>query len=202
MILALLLACRPDPGAPNYPDPEPWVPDEDEDFYADPLGEGEERLGYGVFYEGETTEALVIDGVDNHFYVYDGTFTVETTDDRWEGYVADELVNAGVGWWGGGVHWDVPRDLSGWETLHLAARTDASVSWSVGLSGGGTEARVTVSDYGLVADGEWHVLAIPLADFAAADLTAVTVGLLLVGEGGEAGDRVAIDGVYLTRGGS
>jgi hypothetical protein len=202
VILALLFACRPDPGAPSYPDPEPWTPSEDDDFYADPLADGEERLGYGVFYEGEATEALVVDGVDNHFYVYEGTFTVETTDDRWEGYVADELVNTGVGWWGGGVHWDVPRDLSGWETLHFAARTDASASWSVGLTGGGAEARVTVSDYGLVADDAWHVLRVPLADFAAADLTAVTVGLLLVGEGGEDGDRVAIDGVYLTRGGS
>lgn len=200
MILALLFACRPDPGAPSYPDPEPWLPGEDDDFYADPLGEGEERLGYGLFYEGARTEALVIDGVDNHFYVYEGTFTVETTDDRWEGYVADELVNTGVGWWGGGVHWDVPRDLSGWETLHVVARSDTRADWSVGLVGG-EEARVDVADYGMVADDAWRVLRIPLADLADADLTAVTVGLLLVGTGGTAGDRVAIDGVYLTRGG-
>lgn len=196
----LLLACRPDPGAPNYPEPEPWVRGgEDDDFYADPLAEGEERLGYGVFYEGEATEALIIDGVTNHFYIYENTFSVATTDDRWEGYVADELENNGVGWWGGGVHWDTPRDLSDWDTLHLAARTEVDTDWEVGLTGGGTESRVSVFDHGLVADGDWHVISIPLSTYDA-DLSSVTVGLLLIGEGGTAGDIVAIDDVYVSRG--
>ena len=196
-----LLACRPDAGAPSYPDPDPWVREGD-DFYPDPLAEGEERLGFGVFYEGEATEALLIDGVDNHFYIYENTFSVATTDDRWEGYVADELENNGVGWWGGGVHWDIPRDISAWDRLHLALRTDVAVAWDVGLTGGGREVRVPVAEAGLLADDAWHVLEIPLSRYAdgGADLSSVTVGLLLLGEGGTAGDTVIIDGVYLSRG--
>lgn len=201
MILALLLACRPDPGAPDYPERAPWTRGADDDFYADPLADGEERLGYGLFYEGETTEAIVLDEVDSHFYIYESTFTVSATDDRWEGYAADELTHAGGAWWGGGVHWDVAHDLSGWEALHVALRTEDLADWSIGMAGGGREARVSVGALGLVPDGEWHALEIPLEAFAAADLSAVTVGLLLVGEGGDAGDAVAIDGLYLTRGG-
>ncbi len=204
MILALplaLLACRPDPGAPSYPDPGPWAREGD-DFYADPFAEGEERLGYGVFYEGEANEALVIDGVENHFYIYESTFSVATTDDRWEGYVADEISNNGVGWWGGGVHWDVARDISGWDTLHVVLKTDVLTDWYVGITGGGQEVRVAVAEEGLSADDAWHELEIPLSLYAdgGADLTSVTVGVLLVGEGGSEGDTVTIDGLYLSRG--
>lgn len=201
MSLLLLLACRPDPGAPDYPDPQPWALD-NEDDEDDPLAAGEERLGLGVFYEGPETESLVIDGVENHFYIYESTFTLTTTDDGWEGAVADLITNNGVGWWGGGVHWDVARDISGWETLHVAVRTAVMTSWAIGLTGGGVEARVAVADAGLVADDTWHELEIPLSAYTdgGADLTSVTVGLLLVGEAGVAGDALVIDGLYLSRG--
>lgn len=200
-MMLLLLACRPDPGAPHYPDPEPWAVTDDDDFYDDPLEAGEERLGIGVFYEGTATETRVIDDVDTHFYIYSATFTDTVTDDRWEGYVADDLVNTGVGWWGGGVHWDTPYDLSGWDTLHLVARSETLADWDLGITGG-AEARVAVADYGMVADGEWYELEVPLADFAAAgaDLTAVTVALMLIGDSGESGDTVTVDGVYFNRG--
>lgn len=199
-LLLWLAACRPDPGLPDYPEPEPWVPGGD-DFYPDPLDPGEERLSIGLFYEGTATESVPVDDLDTHFYIYENTFSVETTDDRWEGYVADELVRGSLAWWGGGIHWDTPRDLSGWEALHLVVQSTDPVDWEVGITGGGVEARVAVADYGLVADDAWHEVIIPLGDFEGADLTTVTVALLLVGEGGEAGDRWIVDGVYYTRGG-
>ena len=201
MIIFALLACRPDPGEPVYPDPEPWVLEGD-DFYDDPLAVGEERLALGVFYEGQATETLVVDDVTNHFYVYENTFTNKPTDDRWEGYLADELTNNGVGWWGGGVHWDTPRDVSGWDSLHVVARTTVATEWDIGITGGGNEARVSAASLGLVADGEWHVLEVPLSSFSAggANLASVTVGLLLVGQGGAKGDTLTIDGVYYRRG--
>lgn len=201
MILSLLVACQPDPGAPDYPEREPWVVEGD-DFYDDPLAEGEERLALGIFYEGVSTESYVIDDVDNHFYIYESTFSVETTDDRWEGYSADVLIHGALAWFGGGVHWDVPRDLSGWDALHLVVQTSDDTSWQVGLTGGGVEARVPVAQYGLVADGEWHEMVIPLDDFGAADLTAVTVALLIIGDAGATGDQFVLDGVYYTRGGN
>lgn len=196
LVLALF-ACRPEIGPPDYPDRVPWVRD-DAEFYGDPLVTGEERLSIGVFYEGAATETMIIDDVATHFYVYESTFTDKPTDDRWEGYIANELVNAGKGWWGGGVHWDTAKDLSAWETLHLVARSDVVTDFEFGLNGGGTEAKVSAASLGFVADDEWHVLEVPLTAFAGegANLSAVTVGLVLVGAGGAAGDAVVIDGVY------
>lgn len=199
-MILLLLACHPDPGAPDYPEREPWVVDDD-NFYDDPLAPGEERLSIGLFYEGVATESVPIDDQDAHFYIYENTFSVQTTDDRYEGYVADTIVHGSLAWWGGGVHWDTPRDLSGWEALHFAVRTTDDVSWSVGMTGGGVEGRVAVSALGIAADGAWHVVDVPLDAFPGVDLTSVTVALLLVGESGETGDEITLDDLYFTRGG-
>jgi hypothetical protein len=195
MLALVLLACRPDPGAPAYPDRTPWTEDSADGFLTDPLADGELRLGIGVFYEGPTTSYVPIDDTTTHFYVYENSFGVEASDDRVEGYASDALVLRGNPWWGGGVHWDTPQDLSAYDTLHLALQTEDLTGWTLGLTGG-AEARVNVADAGLVADGEWHVLDLPLSGFVGVDLTAVTVGLLLVGEGGEAGATVRIDDLY------
>jgi hypothetical protein len=197
----LLLACRPDPGLPDYPAREPWVITGD-DFYDDPYAEGEERLSIGVFYESVATESYPIDDSTTHFYVYSDTFSVTASDDRIEGYASDRINRGTQAWWGGGVHWDSPRDLSDWDTLHVAVQTTTMTDWSIGLTGGGVESRVDVTDYGLVADGDWHVLDIPTADFDGADLRSVTVALLLVGASGNTGDNLLIDDVYYTRGGA
>ena len=200
--LSLLLACRPELGAPAYPTRQPWDRGTSDGFLATPLAEGEERLGIGVFYEGETTTNVPIDDTTTHFYVYESSFYVEADDDRVEGYASDAIVLRGKPWWGGGVHWDGARDLSGYDTLHVALRTESLGSWDLGINAG-REARVDVADHGLIADGDWHTLEIPLAAFATsgADLRQVTIPLLLVGEGGAEGDTLWIDDLYL-RGGA
>lgn len=185
----------PDPGFPSYPERMPRTADSGDGFLEDPLEEGELRLGIGVFYEGPTTSFVPIDDSTTRVYVYENSFAVETSDDRVEGYASDALVLRGNPWWGGGVHWDAPQDLSAYDMLHVALKTDGLTAWSIGLTGG-SEGRVNVGDAGLVADGDWLTLDLPLASFAGVDLTAVSVALLLVGEGGEAGDRVQLDDLY------
>lgn len=201
VLTLLFVGCRPDPGAPRYPERLPWDHAASDGFLATPLAEGEERLGIGVFYEGETTDIVPINDTTTHFYVYESSFGVAASDDRVEGYASDELVLRGNPWWGGGVHWDAPRDLRGYDTLHVALKTESLGSWDLGMTGV-REGRVDVADYGLVADGEWHILDIPLADLVrgGVDLSQVSLPLLLVGEGGEEGDGVSIDDLYF-RGG-
>ena len=200
-LVLMLVACRPDPGAPRYPERLPWNRAASDGFLATPLAEGEERLGIGVFYEGETTDIVPINDTTTHFYVYESSFGVAASDDRVEGFASDELVLRGNPWWGGGVHWDAPRDLRGYDTLHVALKTESLGAWELGVKGV-REASVDVADYGLEADDAWHTLEIPLADFVegGADLSQVSIPLLLVGEGGEEGDTVAIDDLYF-RGG-
>ena len=53
---------------------------------------------------------------------------------------------------------------------------------------------------GMSADGAWHTLVIPLADFVAdgLNLAAVSSPLNLTGPGGDAGDVLLLDNVYFT----
>jgi len=202
--LLTVAACRPDPGAPNYPNPGPWDPAADDpDFLSgsDPYEEGEARLSMGIFYEGGASDALPIDDLTRHFYIYEGSFGMGVSDDRVEGLTSDEITVGDLGWWGGGVHWDTPEDLSAWTTLHLALQSNdpAMETWTIGMSDGVGEGRVGVGDLGFVADGYWHELELPLALLASSvDLEAVTVGLLMVGATGEPGATVKIDDLYLT----
>jgi hypothetical protein len=196
-MILLLIACRADPGLPDYPERLPWERTGD-DFYDDPLAEGEERLGIGLFYEGETTTQVEINDTTTHFYIYENTFTISTTDRRYEGYEATVITRGNLAWWGGGVHWDVPGDLGAYRVLNLAVRSSYTDSWEIGITGGGQESRISIVDYGGVADGDWHRLRIPLEDFEGVNLSAVTVPLLLVGEAGAAGDTLSIDDLYFT----
>ncbi len=203
-VFMVFVACRPDPGAPSYPRAEAWDPVlDDSDFLggSDPYDGSSERLSLGIFYEGGASEVLEIDDATRHFYIYEGTFSLEVTDDRVEGLVADAVTLSGGAWWGGGVHWDVPVDLSAWTTLHLAVASpdEGLAGWQLGMSDGTTEARVTAADYGFATDGAWRHLAVPLADFSGLDLTRVAVPLLLVGQGGTAGDTLKLDDLYLSK---
>lgn len=200
LMIGLLTACRPDLGTPNYPDVPTWGGDSGSSGFLvgpDPYVEGEDRLSLGAFYEGEASE---FDPAD-HLYIYEATFSIRSSNERVEGQVSDVWEHSGGAWWGGGIHWDSARDLSGWATLNidLMAPAEGGIA-SVDLTMlGGSEGRAATADYGFVADGEWHHLVIDLADFAAGgtDLTQVLSPLSVVGEGGADGDELFIDNLYL-----
>lgn len=205
-LLTVMLACRPDPGDPSYPDPAVGGDDTaDEDFLAgpDPYQEGDARLDLGLFYEGGASEALIVDDVSRHYYIYDGTYT-QTVDiiNRIEGYQSDVIVHAGGGYWGGGITWDAAEDLSGWTTLNIsfASSSDTFASISVNFAGGGAEGSVQATDYGYAADGSWHSISIPLSAYTdqGVDLSSVTGPLILLGTSGEAGAELRVDNLYIT----
>jgi hypothetical protein len=204
--LALLLGgCRPDPGAPQYPAREPWDPTTDDpDFVPgeDPYEEGEERLSIGIFYEGGASEVLPIDDETRHWYIYEGTFSQGLSEDRAEGLVSDEITLTGAQpWWGGGVTWDTPTDLSAWTTLHIsfASRDPSFASFDIGMGDGVAEARVSAAEVGFRNGGAWTSLTIPLSAFSGVDLTRVTLPLLLASGSGAAGDRLRVDALYFTK---
>lgn len=198
-LVTLLLACRPDLGAPSYPNPGPWSEDTGSGALPgpDPYVEGESRLSLGIFYEGEASE---VDPTDN-FYIFESTFSSSSSGERVEGLSSDVWIHTGGAWWGGGIYWDAARDLSAWTTLNL----DLMAPAAGGISAvdvailGEIEGRITAADAGFVADGEWHHLVLPLADFASGgvDLSQITVPLILAGEGGAEGDELYIDNLYL-----
>ena len=198
-----LSACRSDSGPNDYQSQE-YIPDAAMPLMI-ALLEGEERLSLGIFYEGEFTEEVVIDDLTTHFYIYEETFSVISQEsDRTEGVRSDLITHRGGPWWGGGVHWDEPRDLSEWTTLHLSLKStsEAFSSLEVAMNNSDTaQAKVKLQDYGFIANGEWHSVEIPLSDLMdiGLDITQIAAPLVLIGSAGDAGERLLIDAVYLNR---
>jgi len=214
ILLFALVGCSNTPdGTPDYGQDTGSIDSgPDANFYpgVEPYTEGTPRLSIGVFYEGGASETVEVDGNSTHYYIYSDehssevTYTTyEDTDDRIEGYLSDVIVHTGGAWWGGGVHWDNPRDLSAWSQLNLSVKstdggflgTDLAVQ-----SQGGTEGRISLQNYGFSADGEWHNLQIPTADLQALglNLSSVIAPFILVAEGGTNGAEMRIDDVYFS----
>ncbi|MFM2247127.1 MAG: hypothetical protein RL071_3201 [Pseudomonadota bacterium] len=206
LAIALLAACRADPGAPAYPaadsagaDTGPGLPQG-----PDPYVEGEPRLDLGLYYEGGSSERVEINDLDTHYYIYEGTYAERVElQDVIEGREAVKLEVADKGWLGGGLTWDSPRDLSGWGVLAVSLRSgDAGMNSLALHMQAGAEAVRPLADYGWVADGQWHHLRLPLADFAAAgaNLAAVTGPYVLIGAGVAPGEQLTIDDLYIEEG--
>ena len=167
----------------------------------DPFESGEQRLSIGVFYEGGKSDSVAVNNEDTHLYLYENTVALEASEDRLEGQVSDSIILAGGTWWGLGVHWDSARDLSAWGTLYISFQSTTFADVEIGMTGAeGDRHIVLASAYGYTADGAWHTLAIPLADFGSDGLNLSTVSspLNLTGPGGDAGDVLLLDNVYFT----
>jgi hypothetical protein len=211
--LALVAGCRADPGAPDYSSHadlrRPTI-DAGVDLRGPkPFVEGEERLALGLFYEGGASERVLIDGVGVHYYIFtlEGsgrlTYTQETSSDRVEGALSDRLVLEGTPWWGGGLIYDTPRDLSRWRVLAVSLRSSSPSLAALALRfQSGTPARevsLDAREHGWAADGEWHSLRIPIAALEALgfDSRAVRAPFILGGTGGDSGESLLVDDLYL-----
>ena len=201
---AALPGCRADSGPDDYQSQEQLRLDAEPPPIDADIEPGERRFNLGSFYEGPADEMMVIDGATVHFYIYEDTFSQSVEEiDHVEGAVADRLVTRGGPWWGGGIHYDVPQDLSGWATLNISLKSnDASqAGFKIAMNNpGDVQTVIDLADYGYRADGQWHRLEIPLSDYAdaGADLTQVTAPLVFAGPAGAAGEGVLIDGVFLS----
>jgi hypothetical protein len=165
---------------------------------SDPFEPGERRLSFGAFYEGGASDVVVVDDVSVHLYVYEGSFAAGTDPDRVEGFQSERVVVSASTFWGGGIHVDNTIDLSSWTTMHIALKSeDASIeAMQLGVVGSVAEVRVSPTDYGFVADGEWHLIDIPMTAFAAAGLAQTEVALLVISATAVPGDAVLFDEFY------
>jgi hypothetical protein len=183
--------------------PDPWQP-------------GEERLSVGVFYECGRSETILIDGVTTNYFTFvvdennpSETLTYQqgSSDDRLEGRISDEITLLDQPFWGGGVIWFAPIDLSAWTTMFVAFKSsDPSFArFDVTLQSGLGENPMGFSldprDYGYANDGEWHFLQIPLQDAIDRgwDPSVTRSPFIVAAPGVEPGDVLLIDNLYFTR---
>lgn len=171
----------------------------------DPWTAGTERLNLGVFYEGGASETVLVDDKTSFYYIYDNTYAQAPSSDRIEGFESAAITLTGppTAYFGGGVTWNPPRDLSGWTRLTIALKATDPVfeQLDVRMVGGGTQGSVRATDHGFAVDGAWHVLTIPLADFVSqgVDLSSVSEPLQLLAETTSGGAVLLVDDVYLDK---
>lgn len=204
VVAAAAAGCRPDPGPSRYDQQEPF-PHDDGGGEAlpgpNPYQPGQKRLSIGAFYEGGASDVVAIDNMASNLYVYSDTVTLLPDSDHIEGKTATRVTHAGLTWWGFGVHWMTPRDLSSWKTLHVSLKSSAAAfaAVDVGLNNA-NPVFVHLADHGWANDGSWHSLAIPVADFVTAglDVTMVAAPFVLTGGMGSGGETMLVDDVYFT----
>lgn len=210
--LVVAAGCGRDSGNPDYSGHEGLIPPDKKYEEPDPFVPGERRLSVDLFYEGERTETLKINGFRNHYFIFGGpefgrdTYVQGGSGNRVEGEQSDRITLVGTPWWGGGIVWDEPIDLTGWTKLYVSFKSSAASFARFDLTmlhGEGESPRsvvFAVTDYGYKNDGEWHSLEIPLSDAIerGLDLTRVRSPFIIGAAGGRSGDLLLIDNLYLT----
>jgi len=219
VLAASAVACRADPGEADYSshvgiqNEAPFIESDN------PFEPGTPRIGFGLT-ESEVTEDLGENSVSRFLFIFDtagdgtGAFTLELYDSRvrTEGQRSLGMEVLGQGFWGVGMFWYIGQDISEFSNLYMSVQssdptfTNFPIAMQSGLDraidpteSSIVEASVNASNYGWANDGEWHDLVIPLADFAAAgvDLRSIRSPWLLSGAGGDLGEVLRVDDVYI-----
>jgi len=208
-----VFGCGDDSGTPDYSDQAGLIPPDQKFEEPDPFQPGKERLSVDVFYEGGRTETIKINGFRTHYFIFGrqelgrDSFSLVPSRDRLEGEQSDQITLAGTLFWGGGIIWDEPIDLSEWKKLFVSFKSSdrsfATFELTLLYGEGGMPQSVTLdpTDYGYTNDGQWHFLQIDLQDAIdrGFDPTMVRSPFIVGAGGGEAGDKLLIDNLYLTK---
>jgi len=218
LVLGLVSACAPDLGTPDYSNqaglrqpisPFPPVP-------PDPFQPGDERLSVGYFYEGGWSLEIPINTVTTNYFVFaidesdpvaTRSFSESDSDDRVEGSISYEVTINGSPFWGGGIIWNEPVDLSNWTSMFVSFKSSdpSFASFAITLQSGTEETPFGVDlspgAYGYINDGEWHFLQIPLQDAIDRgwDPRTVRSPFIVSAPGGDTGDSLLIDNLYFTK---
>jgi len=225
LAFSLVGGCAADLGTPDYSsqvglrepfDPFPPIP-------PDPFQPGDERLSVGYFYETGRSETIPINTVTTNYFIFvvdenrpaeTLTYSQNTSSDRLEGLESVEITLNDRTFWGGGIIWEEPVDLSEWTTMFVAFKSSDASFESFDLKLQYAEDRlpndpppdpieVTLNPrtYGYTNDGEWHFLQIPLQD--AIDLgwdpIRARSPFIVGGSPNRVGDVLLIDNLYFTK---
>ena len=169
-------------------------------FYGDDNAE----TGYfGVFTETAPVTNHVQYEVDAALYLWNNL--TETTEDAYEGSEVWSMTAAPGGWWGMGVlSTQFDRNMKNYSDghMHLHMKTSSTDTFKVGIkSTTSGESWVYFDEnnsYGLVRDGEWHEVIIPLNRFSNTDFATITQIFMIAGDPSASPFEFAIDNVYWT----
>lgn len=166
---------------------------------------------FGIFTETTpTTGRLNFDG-DANLFLWEGTLSAITSPapSPFEGSEVLALKETGgKGWYGFGIAHSA-KNLSGYSSgwLKFQMKTTSTGTVKIGINNNGVESWVNLDNagnqYGMVRDGQWHEVSIPLTAFTGANfgLNTVTQSFMVATvTAPAAGTEVFFDNIYYTNG--
>ena len=167
--------------------------------------DSEKTGNFGVFSDRATMKDSLSFAKDGHLFFWNNVTT--TTGAAYEGKNVLNCSMAAGAWWGLGYFNDTNLNMNRYSDgyLHLAIKTSSKEKIGVGVSSANGESYVDLIDggqqYGLVRDGAWHEVNIPLNLFAV-DFTTIVQPLILKGDAPAAAMQVSVDDAYWIEGGA
>ncbi len=168
------------------------------------FGEDVQESGvFGIFTDTTPVNNHVQYETDAELFIWNNLTEVATT--PYEGGEVWSMVAAPGVWWGMGVlstHFD--RNLKDYSDghMHLHMKTTSNDTFKIGLkSATSGESWVMLNSehqYGLVRDGAWHEVVIPLNAFLNIDFQTVSQLFMIAGDPPSSTVGFAIDNVYWT----
>ncbi len=168
--------------------------------------ETQQRGNFGVYTETTPVDGKVTFGTDANLYIWNNM--TATTAPAYEGTQVWSFNTAANVWWGMGVACTVDRNMKRYSDgcLHLNMKMASTQSFRIGIkSTAAGESWLTVKDgaeqFGLVRDGNWHEMLIPLNRFDNIDFNTINQLFMIASDGGPA-SNIAIDNVYWVESGT
>lgn len=160
---------------------------------------------YGIFTDNTTVSDRVTFGQGADLYLWNNITNITTpTPVPFEGSnVWAFHANAGA-WYGLGVANDV-KNMSNYAggSLKFHMKTTSTAVFKVGIAADGAEGWISFNgsnEHGLVRDGQWHEVTIPVSEFGALDLMQVTQLFMFSGDAPAAAADFYFDNIYYTGG--
>ena len=158
---------------------------------------------FGIYTETTPVNSAMAYGTDADLFTWNNMTPVATT--PYEGSdVMSFRINSGA-WYGMGVYCRTNKNMQYYSEgeLHFHMKTTTTTTIGVGVeSAAGGEAWVNLAStgeqYGLVRDGQWHEVVIPLSKFGNVDFNTIAQIFMVKGDAPTTTFDLAIDNVYWT----
>ena len=159
-----------------------------------------EHGNFGIFTETTPIENQVNYGIDANLYIWNNMTATE--DSPFEGSEAWSFDIAPGSWWGMGVACSVDRNMKNYSDgyLHLNIKTTTTQTFKIGISSTAAgESWLSFVDggeqFGLVRDGSWHEVLIPLNRFGNIDFPTISQMFMIASDGGSA-CNISFDNIF------
>ncbi len=156
---------------------------------------------FGIYTETTPVNNELAYDVDTDLFIWNN-MTATTNVTPYEGSDVMSFHMAANNWFGMGVYCRQNRNMANYANghLHFHMKTTSTQRFAIGIaSAAAGEGWVNITEeFGLVRDGAWHEVVIPLARFANVDFNTIVQIFMFNGDVPTTGIDVAIDNVYWT----